>query len=311
MRARTTVMIRNIPCRWTADDLLSVLSHVIDGTWDLLYMPCKNTAVANAGYAFMNFCSSQDTLRLYSAMHGHQWPHTRSGKICEIRYARIQGRQLLTHLNSSDPSGAAAFRGYLAYPSGGSVVIHGPNNAQPALPLHPGMPMPILSGPPTMDASQYAAQGAPYALPYAAASSMVRPGAPAMHYVQGMAPSTGSNTSIAENAVRPHEMEASGEAGVASWPPQAPAHCGPVPTAQYAMQLQPTFAVPTSRATVVWPFPSPSMQSLLKSAPKFHSLAVPHAVNEGELHICLSNRAFFTAWIGMVECDCGLGCLHA
>lgn len=130
-RARTTVMIRNIPCRWSAEDLLSVLAHVIEGSWDLLYMPCKTAEVANAGYAFMNFCSSQDTLRLFNAMHGRQWPHTRSGKICEIRYARIQGRQLLTHLNSGDSLNASAFRGYLAYPSGGSIVVHGPDSSIP------------------------------------------------------------------------------------------------------------------------------------------------------------------------------------
>lgn len=34
--ARTTIMIRNIPCRWTAQDLLTVLNPVIGDTWDLL-----------------------------------------------------------------------------------------------------------------------------------------------------------------------------------------------------------------------------------------------------------------------------------
>lgn len=39
LTARTTIMIRNIPCRWTAQDLLSVLSAVIGDTWDLLCAP--------------------------------------------------------------------------------------------------------------------------------------------------------------------------------------------------------------------------------------------------------------------------------
>eukprot|EP00892_Ulva_mutabilis_P001104 jgi/Ulvmu1/10995/UM007_0175.1 len=128
LTARTTIMIRNIPCRWTAQDLLSVLSTVIGDTWDLLYMPCKNSDVAHAGYAFMNFKTASDTLNLYAAMHGRSWPNTRSSKICEIRYARIQGRHLLSHLFASDSQGApsAAFRGYLAFPAHGSVVVHGP-----------------------------------------------------------------------------------------------------------------------------------------------------------------------------------------
>lgn len=129
-RARTTVMIRNIPCRWTAEDLLAVLSSIIRHSWDLLYMPCKNSDVAHAGYAFMNFRAPQDTLALFNAMHGRCWPNTRSSKICEVRYARIQGRHLLTHLFSHAAQGstAAAFRGYLAFPANGSVIVHGPNS---------------------------------------------------------------------------------------------------------------------------------------------------------------------------------------
>ena len=129
-RARTTVMIRNIPCRWTAEDLLAVLSGFIRHSWDLLYMPCKNSDVAHAGYAFMNFRAPQDTLGLFNAMHGRCWPNTRSSKICEVRYARIQGRHLLTHLFSHGAPGstAAAFRGYLAFPANGSVIVHGPNS---------------------------------------------------------------------------------------------------------------------------------------------------------------------------------------
>jgi hypothetical protein len=126
-RARTTVMVRNIPCRWSADDFLSVLQPVIGQEWDLLYMPCKTSEVANSGYAFLNFKTSQSTLHLYNAMHGRHWPNTRSGKVCEIRYARIQGRQLLSHLGSNDKGAATAFRGHLAYPSAGQIIVHGPD----------------------------------------------------------------------------------------------------------------------------------------------------------------------------------------
>ena len=253
VRARTTVMIRNIPCRWTADDLLSVLSPVIDGTWDLLYMPCKNTAVANAGYAFMNFCTPQDTLQLYNSMHGHQWPHTRSGKICEIRYARIQGRQLLTHLNSSDPSGAAAFRGYLAYPSGGTVVIHGPNNALPALPMHPGMhaPMPGMQGAQqAMAASQYALRGMPPALAYAPNAPPGGVPRPAAQYAPGAVPG-GGNTAIMDNAVWPQDREGYSDAAAGGWPSQQPAYCVAPPAGQYGVQMQPVgVAMPVTRGMV-------------------------------------------------------------
>jgi hypothetical protein len=242
-RARTTIMIRNIPCRWTAVDLLSVLFHIIDGTWDLLYMPCTNTAVANAGYAFMNFCTPQDTLRLYNAMHGHQWPHTRSGKICEIRYARIQGRQLLTHLNSSEPSGAAAFRGYLAYPSGGTVVIHGPDNAQPALPMHPGMHI-TLSGmqgaQQSMDTMQYTLRSMPPAYAQGVPTNMP-PRPQHVQCVPGMVSQLGgSNTAVADNTARPQELEAYTDVAQSTWPMHSTAYSTVMlPSTQYAMQMQP------------------------------------------------------------------------
>lgn len=149
-RARTTIMVRNIPCRWTAEDFLSVLKPIIGADWDLLYVPCKTSEVANSGYAFLNFETSAGTLRLYNAMHGRHWPNSRSGKVCEIRYARIQGRQLLSHLGSNEKGGAAAFRGYLAYPSGGQVIVHGPDSL-------PGPTAKEARLPPTAPLSQGAA----------------------------------------------------------------------------------------------------------------------------------------------------------
>ena len=134
-RARTTVMVRNIPCRWSGTDFLNVMAPVINGEWDLLYMPCKAAEVVNSGYAFLNFRSALGTLRLYRAMHGRRWPNTRSGKVCEVRYARIQGRQLLSHLDGGGRNSTAVFRGYVAYPAAnGDVVMSGPDSRMQQLP---------------------------------------------------------------------------------------------------------------------------------------------------------------------------------
>jgi hypothetical protein len=138
LRARSTVMVRNIPCRWTGMDFLNVMEPIIDGEWDLLYMPCKAADVVNSGYAFVNFRTSLGTLRLYLAMHGRRWPNTRSGKVCEIRYARIQGKQLLTRIQSGGAS--SVFWGYIAHPDhSGGIVMHGPDVRMPMLqqPMQP------------------------------------------------------------------------------------------------------------------------------------------------------------------------------
>jgi RNA recognition motif 2 len=180
-RARTTVMVRNIPCRWTAEDFLTALKPIIGGSWNLLYMPCKMAEVENSGYAFLDFASSLGALRLYNAMHGRHWPNTRSGKVCEIRYARIQGSQLLSHLGSGDSGSAAAFRGYVAYPSDNQIVVHGPDALSQPPPLQhnqqytpagfgsgPAVQPSAQRGPPPPPPPQQQQPGAPHnSMPFA------------------------------------------------------------------------------------------------------------------------------------------------
>lgn len=89
--ARTTIMIRNIPCRWTAQDLLTVLSSVIGDTWDLLCAPTRS-------------CAAFAVLPETSAQNAHlQWPSrlhtadsaTADAGTCPAR--TLMSRMLATH----------------------------------------------------------------------------------------------------------------------------------------------------------------------------------------------------------------------
>ncbi|KAI5055504.1 hypothetical protein GOP47_0029025 [Adiantum capillus-veneris] len=109
---RTTLMIRNIPNKYTQEMLIAMLDdHCMemnssigepsDGSgepisaFDFVYLPIDFKNRCNLGYAFVNLTTPQATLRLHKAFHGRQWDEFNSRKICEVSYARLQGREAL------------------------------------------------------------------------------------------------------------------------------------------------------------------------------------------------------------------------
>jgi len=56
----------------------------------------------NLGYAFVNLISHLDVLQFHHNLHGRAWSTFNSSKICELAYARIQGKQnLIAHFQHS------------------------------------------------------------------------------------------------------------------------------------------------------------------------------------------------------------------
>ncbi|CAN6464399.1 unnamed protein product [Victoria cruziana] len=110
---RTTVMIKNIPNKYSQKLLLSMLDqHCIgcneqiagDGcdddseppsSYDFVYLPIDFKNKCNVGYGFVNMTSPKATLRLYKAFHKQPWEAFNSRKICEVTYARLQGLDAL------------------------------------------------------------------------------------------------------------------------------------------------------------------------------------------------------------------------
>ncbi|KAK7280941.1 hypothetical protein RIF29_08523 [Crotalaria pallida] len=106
---RTTVMIKNIPNKYSQKLLLNMLdNHCIhcneqigDGddqplsSYDFVYLPIDFNNKCNVGYGFVNMTSPEATLRLYKAFHRQHWEVFNSRKICEVTYARVQGLEAL------------------------------------------------------------------------------------------------------------------------------------------------------------------------------------------------------------------------
>jgi hypothetical protein len=91
---RTSLMVRNIPNKYTQQMLLSELTvngHG-PGKIDFFYLPIDFKNRCNRGYAFINFVDYRDIVPFHHQYFGQHWKVFNSDKICDITYARIQGK---------------------------------------------------------------------------------------------------------------------------------------------------------------------------------------------------------------------------
>ena len=87
---RTTIMIRNIPIKYT-DEILNETFKDFHGKYDCLYMPYDYEKNGNKGYAFINFVNPLHILLFHERFNGKKWVHFESPKICELNMAHFQG----------------------------------------------------------------------------------------------------------------------------------------------------------------------------------------------------------------------------
>ncbi|CAK9171712.1 unnamed protein product [Ilex paraguariensis] len=132
----TTVMIKNIPNQFRRSMLLEILDRYCeeDGLeYDFVYLPFDFKHDNNLGYAFVNFTSNYGAKKVGDLMQNHKWGAVRSSKglyqsmkICEIRWARIQGKnELVRHFQNS--SFACSTKEYLP------VVLSPPRNGSTSI----------------------------------------------------------------------------------------------------------------------------------------------------------------------------------
>ncbi|KAL3925585.1 MAG: hypothetical protein SGILL_000308 [Bacillariaceae sp.] len=92
--SRTSLMVRNIPNKYTQQMLLSEFTENGHGPGviDFFYLPIDFKNRCNRGYAFINFVDFKDILLFHRQYYGKHWRTFNSDKICDITYARIQGK---------------------------------------------------------------------------------------------------------------------------------------------------------------------------------------------------------------------------
>ncbi|KAK4487137.1 hypothetical protein RD792_006452 [Penstemon davidsonii] len=99
---RTTLMIKNIPNKYTSKMLLTAIDETHKGTYDFLYLPIDFKNKCNVGYAFINMVSPLHIVTFYKAFNGKKWEKFNSEKVASLAYGRIQGKTaLISHFQNS------------------------------------------------------------------------------------------------------------------------------------------------------------------------------------------------------------------
>eukprot|EP00429_Kryptoperidinium_foliaceum_P064888 CAMPEP_0176063940 /NCGR_PEP_ID=MMETSP0120_2-20121206/31891_1 /TAXON_ID=160619 /ORGANISM="Kryptoperidinium foliaceum, Strain CCMP 1326" /LENGTH=292 /DNA_ID=CAMNT_0017397515 /DNA_START=49 /DNA_END=925 /DNA_ORIENTATION=+ len=88
----TTLMIRNLPRKFTTDNLIEELKLYVDpAAFDFVYVPWDRMGTNSVGYAFVNFVDAIVATSVMHAMHGMAW---RTGSRCrpmKVQPAHVQG----------------------------------------------------------------------------------------------------------------------------------------------------------------------------------------------------------------------------
>ena len=89
---RTTLIIRNIPNKYTMQLFQNEINEHFYGKYDILYLPLDFVNKTNLGFGFINFIDPIHILYFYSEFFGKKWNIFNSEKRCQLAYAKIQGK---------------------------------------------------------------------------------------------------------------------------------------------------------------------------------------------------------------------------
>eukprot|EP00931_Biecheleriopsis_adriatica_P092187 TRINITY_DN66004_c0_g1_i1.p1 TRINITY_DN66004_c0_g1~~TRINITY_DN66004_c0_g1_i1.p1 ORF type:complete len:389 (+),score=86.75 TRINITY_DN66004_c0_g1_i1:35-1201(+) len=88
----TTLMLRNIPNKYTQNTLMKEINHLgFQGTFNFFYLPMDIHNRSNVGYAFINFISAEEAERFWKEFDGHDFGRFRSRKVAAVCKAHLQG----------------------------------------------------------------------------------------------------------------------------------------------------------------------------------------------------------------------------
>jgi len=88
----TTLMLRNIPNRYTPEELLAEMIAVgFDNTFNFFYLPIDFSTKRNRGYGFINFRDTESVKKFVEAFHQQRLQRYSTQKILEVSPALTQG----------------------------------------------------------------------------------------------------------------------------------------------------------------------------------------------------------------------------
>ena len=94
---RTTLIIRNIPNKYTIPLLLIELNEDFRGKFDTIYLPQDKIRDSNLGFGFINFINPFHLILFYEKFMGKKWNFFNSQKKCFLEYSNYQGKNDLVN----------------------------------------------------------------------------------------------------------------------------------------------------------------------------------------------------------------------
>lgn len=91
VNGKTTVMLRNIPNKYTQKMILDVINDKFRGLYDFFYLPIDFRNRCNVGYAFINYLHTSYAQSFKKEYQGHKLTAFKSHKVCEVSWGRVQG----------------------------------------------------------------------------------------------------------------------------------------------------------------------------------------------------------------------------
>jgi hypothetical protein len=88
---KTTVMLRNVPCKYNQKDLYHEVTMLTDITFNFLYLNICRMSKRNLGYAFINFYNHADAVEFCKLLQNHIWKVYSSIKVADCMFAHVQG----------------------------------------------------------------------------------------------------------------------------------------------------------------------------------------------------------------------------
>ena len=99
---RTTIMVRNVPAKYTQQMVLAEIEETFSGLYDFFYLPMDLRRNCPVGYGFINLKKPITCATFYAHFNGRNWPQVKSNKKCNISYGRIQGKlKLVEHFKET------------------------------------------------------------------------------------------------------------------------------------------------------------------------------------------------------------------
>jgi len=89
---KTTLMLRNLPNKYTRDMLLEEIAEKgLLGDLDFFYLPIDLRHKCNVGYCFLNIADPANVQRFKDTFHNGKLEQVKSGKTCVVSDAKLQG----------------------------------------------------------------------------------------------------------------------------------------------------------------------------------------------------------------------------